>query len=341
MPPSKHVESIYYSTGWKTASVSRAQRDLAHLIRLCPNLKRLRLDGVCFHLPSFSTVLTKDTSLLELRLENLASHIWAEDINVVLASQPKLKSFRLISDLFEEVRIVMLDFLKRTKAYHAIPQTYVVKRRGADPLVKRPCPELVSLTLSNIAIPSIKLLLDGCELPALKQADICLPTIEDGVARPYDLDFLSVLPKSLAELRLTEEGRCYDPNAVDWHKVATSFPQLKQLRSNLATPVLCAPKAPFSELVNLTLVYPRPSPLSFLRCLKDETCTLDLGIFGDLKLRPLFHQGCPSSQLSASNAGVVLLQRSTSPWMVSTTSRRRAKCQVYYTSTRSTCWMNR
>lgn len=104
LPPATYVESISYTTSWKTASVSRAQRDLAHLIRLCPNLKRLRLDGVFFHLPSFFTTLTQNTSLHELRLENLASHICAEDINTVLASQPQLKSFRLISDLFEDVR---------------------------------------------------------------------------------------------------------------------------------------------------------------------------------------------------------------------------------------------
>lgn len=105
LPPAQYVECISYSTTWKTSALSRAQRDLAHLIRLCPNLHRLRLDGITFHLPTFFTTLTQNVTLTELRLENLARYICAEDVNAVLASQPKLRSFRLISDYFEEVRL--------------------------------------------------------------------------------------------------------------------------------------------------------------------------------------------------------------------------------------------
>lgn len=102
-PAAQYIESINYITKWKVSAFSRAQRDLAHLIRMCAsNLKRLRLDGVVFHLPTFFTTLTKDLSLTELRLENVDKTLLAEDLTTVLCSQPKLKSFQLGSDCFED-----------------------------------------------------------------------------------------------------------------------------------------------------------------------------------------------------------------------------------------------
>lgn len=224
-----------------------------------------------------------------------------------------------------------------------------MQRRSSEPLVKQPCPELVSITLSTMPIQSITTLLGGCELPALKQADICLPAISDSGARPYELDFLDVLPNTLAELKLTEDGRCYDASSIDWHKVAEAFPQLKQLRSNLSTTVFCGPKAPFAELVNLTLVYPRPSPLSFLRCLKDEACELlcnnnssAIEVANQLTFFALpCRQGCPTSLASTWNAGADHPPQNTSTWTASTTLKKRAKCLVCFTCTRLICWTSR
>lgn len=150
-------------------------------------------------------------------------------------------------------------------------QDYIVQRRTSEDLVKRPCPELRSLTLSAINVANMATLLQGCELPALQKADICLPACTDGGMRPHALDFLSALPDSLEALTLTEEGRCYDSNGIDWSKIADALPHLKKLRSNLSTGAFCTDQVPFKELVDLDVLYPLPSPLSFLRCLKDET----------------------------------------------------------------------
>lgn len=153
---------------------------------------------------------------------------------------------------------------------------YVIKQRDNKDSAKQTCAELVSLRLSACSSSHISTFLSRCDFPALKKVDICLPNTNEGAARPYKLDFISALPKSLTHFALMEDSEVYNTTSIEWPDVAKDLPQLQHLSTNLSTSAFCMTSSPFPKLSDLKLIYPHPSPLAFFRCLKDNAWMPDL-----------------------------------------------------------------